>query len=100
VHLLLRLSVAQIEIPPKEVLTKWRRAHEKHEKFRSQEEDRDVVASLHHQPIDPELRHKEFPKLAKKRIEKRATHDATVKLFEVRLSLHASPYFSSRSMTI
>ena len=40
------------------------------------------MASLHHLPIEPELRHKEFPKLAKKRIEKRTIHDSTVKQFE------------------
>jgi hypothetical protein len=66
------------------VLAKWRREHEQHLLLRAAEEDRAAVASLHHQPIEPELRHKEFPKLARKRIEKRTAHDSTVKRFEVK----------------
>jgi hypothetical protein len=73
----------QIEVPDKEVLRKWRKNHEKQQALRAQEEDLDAVASLGHQPIDPALRNKEFPKLAQKRIDKRNTHDLTVKQFEV-----------------
>jgi len=72
----------EIEIPDKEVLKKWRKNHEKQQILRTLEEDHDAVASLNHQPIDPALRHKEFPKLAQKRIDKRTTHDLTVKQFE------------------
>ena len=75
--------IGKFEVPPKEVMLRARKAHEKHQKLRSEEEDRDIVASLHHQPIDPHMRHKEFPKLARKRIMKRTTHDSTVKQFEV-----------------
>jgi len=70
------------------VLAKWRREHEQHQLLRAAEEDRDAVASLHHQPIDPQLRHKEFPKLARKRVEKRTAHDSTVKHFEVRADFY------------
>lgn len=74
----------QLELPSKEELAKWRRGHEKLQLLRAREEDRDMVAALHHQPIEPEKRHKEFPKLARKRIEKRNAHDAAIKNFEVK----------------
>ena len=73
----------QIEVPSKEKLNRWRKQNEKIKQFRAAEEDKDIVAALNHQPIEPEMRHKEFPKLAQKRIEKRTKHDATVKQFEV-----------------
>ena len=83
--------IGKFEVPPKESMLKARKAHEKQQKLRFTEQDRDAVASLHHQPIDPSMRHKTFPKLARKRMLKRTTHDATVKQFEVRCGTCSTP---------
>ena len=65
------------------MLEEWRKNNEELHRLRHAEEDVDAVGALHHQPIDPELRHKEFPKLAKRHIEKREDHDHNVREFEV-----------------
>lgn len=61
----------------------WKRENAKAQLIHAEEEDRDAVASLRHQPIEPSLRNQEFPKLAVRRVKKRSAHDGAVKQFEV-----------------
>ena len=49
-------------------------------------QDRDAVAALNHQPIDPNVRHKELPKLAERAKQKRVDHDSFLKQFELKLT--------------
>eukprot|EP00618_Florenciella_parvula_P017113 CAMPEP_0119479594 /NCGR_PEP_ID=MMETSP1344-20130328/8788_1 /TAXON_ID=236787 /ORGANISM="Florenciella parvula, Strain CCMP2471" /LENGTH=1700 /DNA_ID=CAMNT_0007513837 /DNA_START=186 /DNA_END=5285 /DNA_ORIENTATION=+ len=77
---------AKISVPPAETLLAWRNSHEKMVAFRAAEEDRDAVAALNHQPIDPNVRHKELPKLAERAKQKRVDHDSFLKQFELKLT--------------